>query len=440
MNILIVSYHYAPEANPRAFRWTALAEYLSGLGHDVTVIAGWKPGQGREEVINGVFVHRVGGSISERLRSAFRGKRGASSSSAEVPAARRAFRAFYASTWRRIYWPDHAALWIITARKAARRLVDRLSVDALITVSHPFSGHWVGLAVKRAFPSLRWVCDIGDPFAFFDSIPVNNHALFRSRNFRAEQQVLTKADAIAVTVEACRREYIRHFPDSADKMAVIPPLLSTLVPTASVAAPPRTGPLRLVYSGTLYPGLREPDYLFRLVGALAERNIDCELHLFGQINGCESAISGVPEHLRQRIVDHGIVTRPELMFELANASVLINIGNRTHYQLPSKLVEYLAAGRPILNLYQGTSDSSALLLAEHPAALSISTDGGQPDDATVTRVAAFVAEPPQINAHSIVALTSRFGIDAVGSAYVALLKSTPGAATKPQTSAVKDQQ
>src|SRR5262249_9162526 len=164
-------------------------------------------------------------------------------------------------------------------------------------------------------------------------------------------------------------EYERYFPAVARKIAVIPPLLST--DPGSAAAVASKSPIRLIYAGTLYQDLRDPAVLFRLVTELVRRGLDCELDVYGRSNGCEHHIESIPTQYRAPFRFHGLVPRHELASELARASVLVNIGNRTRHQLPSKVVEYIAAGRPILNLTSGPDDSSRVALEDHPAALSV---------------------------------------------------------------------
>src|SRR5262249_42877736 len=65
VTILIVSYIYAPDHSPRAYRWSAIAEHWAAQGRRVEVIAGWKSGDARREDRSGVTVHRVGGGLVE---------------------------------------------------------------------------------------------------------------------------------------------------------------------------------------------------------------------------------------------------------------------------------------------------------------------------------------------------------------------------------------
>ena len=59
MKILIISYSYYPDLNPRAFRWASIAEYWTRKNHDVTVITTSNQNIISEEKIESVEVIRV---------------------------------------------------------------------------------------------------------------------------------------------------------------------------------------------------------------------------------------------------------------------------------------------------------------------------------------------------------------------------------------------
>ena len=71
MNILIVTYSYAPMNNTRAFRLATIAEYWASQGHHIDVVCTWKPGLSRRENISNAHIHRVGSTsgLVELLRN-----------------------------------------------------------------------------------------------------------------------------------------------------------------------------------------------------------------------------------------------------------------------------------------------------------------------------------------------------------------------------------
>lgn len=422
MNLLILSYVYAPDRSPRAYRWTALAEHWAAQGHRIDVVSGWKQGDERLERRGGVAIHRVGGGIIERLRSllgqASHRVTGASSSSdAGRGTLARAAKRVYSASLKKLFWPDYAFNWYSPALARARALYRATPYDAVISVSHPFTPHLVGLAMKRRDPALRWLVDIGDPFSLLDEIPLNNTAIYRRLNHRAEAAVLREADAVAVTVERCRTDLAASFPVDPGKLAVIPPLLS--LPAAAKAGTPShpKDETHLVFIGTLYRALRDPSYLLALFQALRLRRRDLHLHFYGALNDCAPAFAIDPAHIHC----HGMVPRETIAAAMHDADILVNIGNATPHQLPSKLVEYAAAARPILNLASAVDDTAVAFLAAYPSALTILSQHPEPDQAAIESALAFIAAPPPIEATAIDRFLLPYTIERVAAGYAGLL-------------------
>lgn len=424
MRFLIVSNLYAPDRAPRAYRWTAIAEHWAAQGHEVHVVAAWKSGDEAFENLNGVRVHRVGGRLGQRLRGLL-GRRphgsGPATGTANQPARRpglalRLAKGVYDLTWKRLFWPDYSCLWYFPARKKTASLLAEGHWNALITVSHPFTGHLIGLWAKAHHPDLTWIADTGDPFSFFHEIPLNNHRLYAGLNHRAEAAVLARADRLCVTVESCRDAYAEAFP-GLGRPAVIPPLLS--LPPLPPAGRRLGSGLHLVYIGTLYRAIRNPAWLLDLVAGLVRDGLDLHLHLFGDINDCTAEVEAGAQALGARLHVHGSVPRPRVAEALAGADVLVNLGNSTPHQLPSKLVEYAAAGKPVLNLSPAVDDTSANFLARTGAALSLST-AGPIDEAARDRARTFLAAPPRPDPAVLAALPAEYGIEAVAGAYLKL--------------------
>lgn len=435
MRILIVSYVYAPDRSPRAYRWTAIAEYWAEQGHSVTVVSGWKHGDPRRELLNDVTVWRVGNALGERLRG-FLGQRSHGTAPAPQTNTRPTTRSFlgrmtkrlYDLTWKRLYWPDYACLWFFSAQRQARTLCATQSYDAVISVSHPFTGHMVGLSLKHAYPHLPWLADVGDPFSLLVEIPLNNYRLYRALNRWAEAKVLKHADKIAVTVQACRDAYQTVFPGSADKTTIIPPLFSLPPIPAGQPSPLLDKPgFHLVFLGTLYQSLRNPTPLLALFATLLQNRNDLHLHFLGAINDCDECFAPYAAELGKHIHLHGMVPRDQAALCMANASVLVNIGNATTHQLPSKLVEYVSTGRPILNLVTTDQDTSIPFLAEYPAALSLTLPPSQadlePDDSgknhqAPERLLDLITTPPAVDPVWVRAFLDRFTVNKLADQYL----------------------
>ncbi|HMX38974.1 MAG TPA: glycosyltransferase [Saprospiraceae bacterium] len=426
MRILILTAWYAPFIHPRAHRWAALAEHWAAQGQEVHVVCGRVKGCARAERSNGVWVHRAGFDSLKEWLYHWRGHqsgRGRVGAAVQAPSrAGRLLVRLHRSVWKNLCFPDDAMLWYLPALRAARRLQRERDFDAIITVSLPFTGHLVGKHLKRDFPSVRWLADIGDPFSFSPT-SLNNTFLFGSLNRRMERQVLLAADGAVVTDEAvlhrCRQEFGEA---AAARMVVIPPLLTGVFARAEPASQPRA--LRLGFFGAMYAPVRSPDTLLGAVERWLEQDArrQIELHIYGEV--FPEFYARLAAHAWVHL--HGLRSREEVRAAMQRMDVLVNLGNQSDFQLPSKVVDYLASGKPILNVSHAYPDPFADFLSRHVPderlVFHLRASGGRVGEEELQRCMAWLeAEKPRVEEEQLEARLAPFRVEAVGRRYLDLL-------------------
>ena len=426
--------------NPRAFRWASIAEHWVAKGHVVDVVCAWESGLQKMERRNGVRIHRVGGPIDQFLLNIFSRRPGDkqvkgkdevfAGYSDSMPNSR---NTVLSSVYRRankalekVVWPDHAWSWYFPAWRRAYNLLRRGGYHGLISVSFPFSGHLVGYRLKRKLPNLPWIVDIGDPFSFFQDKPINNIVLYERMNRYWEGKVLDKADAVTVTSGATEHEYRNRFPACSGKIRVIPPLIS--IPTGNgdeEGLEISNRKIRLVYAGTLYKAIRNPAYLLRLFSGLIQSELGdrLELHFFGNINDCDDIFMPYKEWLGKRIFLHGKVEQRVVCRAMQGANLLVNIGNTTSYQLPSKVVEYASTGKPVLNIVNIRNDSSADFFSSYGACMNVIDDGKGFEGEELADIVRFIKNPPVVDPERHRDFISRYLVDEVSGKYEEILTS-----------------
>jgi len=432
VKILIVCYSYFPELSPRAFRWAAIAEELVCLGHQVQVICASSTSRAERECVGGVEIHRAGSNARElvkrwlRLEATVAPASTAIKVGASVSVRNRVgqlMKSAYRHTVRKLLWPDFAAFWYFSALKSAHALIQDSRPDVVVTVSLPYTGHLVGLALKRHH-AIRWLVDIGDPFSFMTETPVNNTTLFRGLNARSESLVLEMADAVAVTTEGTRQEYLKCFPTmDQSKIAVVPPLfVATSMKDGSVPYFKLPNKIRLVFAGTLYRTIRNPAALLELFGHLMSTPLGAklELHFYGVLNDCKPCFDPYGDLLGSKIFIHGLVPRAEAVRAMQEATVLVNFGNSTAYQLPSKVVEYAMLGKPVLNFTKLDLDSSRNFFSDLSGVCNIAERELVSDSAALGRVMNFIENPPAIALTYVEQMARTHGLQAITQSYLAL--------------------
>jgi hypothetical protein len=381
MRILILTVQFYPAVNPNVYRWGAIAEYWAKQGHEVHILCSKRSGSPKEETIDNIIVHRAGhGTLLDFVANLLNvnPSRGtsASSSNSKAGKTRRLIEKIVDWTWRKVYWPDGSALWFLPGRKGALNLLKNKSFDSVISVGLPFTAHLIGLACKNHSPDLSWHMDIEDPFCYSEAFFVNNSALYEKLNFKTERNAFLKSDSISVTVEKAMTKYAGIFPESKDKMSVIPPLfhLDLKTPHEKIAGFEKDK-IHLSYIGTFYENVRSPLSFLTILQHLSENEQglikEVCFHFFGEINQKTKAIFDNFPELNQFFKFHGLVNRSMVSAALQQSDFLINIGNTTDYHLPSKSVDYLMSGKPILNICQAQHDTFKILFKDYPLILNL---------------------------------------------------------------------
>ena len=438
--ILIISHSYTPFINPRAFRWSAIAECWAQQGFKVDIITSWLPNLKRFEILNGVEIHRIGGGVIERLRTALRPKSRATTAGNPLQSAKSTTGIFsklsgwilavakFANDkiWKNIYWPDYACLWIGSASLKAHELCAMERYATVISVSDPFSSHLAGKSVKVQYPGINWIADIGDPFCFRQDNPTNNHTFYRKLNYRKERQIFEMADAISVTTETTGRKYAELFPHTSAKIKIIPPMMAeTATANDGDRVLPENKNIKLVYVGTLYRSIRNPEYLLKLFKSLlsAHAKMNIELHFFGGNDDCRDIFEPYQFLFADKLTLHGLVSRSKVFKATSEADVLINIGNDNPYQLPSKLVEYAWQGKPIVNLHTIENDSSKGFLRDYPVILNLATSPNSSMEEQVRKLADFINRLPMpVSEKFLHNWREQFGVKTIANEYAKLIE------------------
>ncbi len=415
--ILLISQLFPPAENPRAFRWGALANIWQQQGHQVDIVCG-KMGRGTANVATGINIYAVG---LPPLRNygpspySQQQSKGIWSKQAAV------LRRLHDRIWLPMRWPDHACVWIGFAARKAHKLLETQRYDVIVSVSNPFSSHVAALLARSCKGAQRvpWLCDIGDPFSLTSDEPANNLSLYGRLNPKVERYVLNQSHAITVTTPTTADLYGNSFPEIAPKIHVIGPLLSIAMQPAVAKPTPYKTRRHLVFSGMLLKTTRNPRPLLRLFRLLLKEPefSDLELHFYGRIGGCRDEFDGYRDLLNQRLHLHGQVPRETAIAAMQQAHALVNLGNTNPYQLPSKLVEYVSVGKPIINFATHENDASKKFLTDYPSTLSLSFANLSRPSPNYRQLISFLRNPPTVSRSAIDALLTPYQGPAISTAY-----------------------
>lgn len=241
--------------------------------------------------------------------------------------------------------PDVYAPWARPAARAAIALLDP-GRPLLVTFASPMTCHMAGLEVARRVAGLRWAAYFGDPWARNPmarrSPPARRHAVLH------ERAVLERADMLVFPCEESAGLVLGGLPGGlAGKVRIATHGFEPGLYRRSA----RTGGVLLRHVGSFY-GSRTPAPLIGALRLMAGSGALPEGLRVELIGPCSPPpdLSGLPEGL---VATAGEVPYMESIRAMSEADGLILIepsdpGSGAF--LPSKLLDYVGAGRPILGI------------------------------------------------------------------------------------------
>lgn len=386
MKVLIVLYSYKILNSPRGIRWRALVDYFIKNNVYVDIVcADWPNTLGYipSKKLRIFQVRHYGFSfLKKRLTKEVPDSSPHCYSSRKLKNIfylffRKIIEIVYRFTWKQIYWPDATCTWFFSALKISAELCRKNRYNAFITVAPPFTAHLVGFILKKKNSNIKWLADYGDPFSLMKKMSINNRILYNKLNRFVESSIVNKVDLISVTTEETKRLYQREFKIAPKKIFVAPPLINLRENStkSKVIEFDRQEGIHCVYTGKFYKMIRTPEKLlatFTELKKISDKPIF--LHIFGDIKEVKQTFNQYKKSLGNVLKIHGIVPKSIANEVLCKANVLINVSNNSMVQLPSKVVEYMATGKPIVNFANTNNDLSAKILSNYPFQLNISTD------------------------------------------------------------------
>lgn len=399
MRILVLTIQYLPSMSPNIFRWQAIAEYWATQGHEVHLLCARHSARPKEESINGIHIHRTGHATLMdwvyNFWNAQKRRHEPGANTLQTSLWRWWLEKLLNFTWRAFYWPDGSCIWYIPARHKAQKLMQQMPFDALISVGTPFTAHWAARYCKQRNPRLHWLMDVQDPFSIAREFPSNNFALYSWLNHWAEKRAFAQADAIVLTNPAALQRYDAAFPGFRHKMRLIPPIWALPKAAASFTLPrPDKSAVHIGYFGAFYHRIRTPEPFLQLLETLLQYEPAWRrllvTHFWGALEPEFVRMFARHPALNPMLAFHGLVSREEAAAAMQSVDILLHIGNATDYHLPSKSVDYLFSGKPIIHIATTRQDSFLAFAGERQGLLALYVLPGDDLTNTATKLSEFV--------------------------------------------------
>ena len=344
---LIVTHQFLPHVSPRTTRWKLLVDELVSLGHEVTVLTGTKQ-QSQDSNIETIF---VGNSRASNVVVSLRNQSNSLDSKNRIKSIIfKLLKKVYRFVIRNFAWPDYTMFWLISVFKVRKKL--NLEYDVLVTVSLPFSSHIAGYLINKKIGK-PWIMDVGDPFTLKTTAPENNSFLYGRLNKHYETKFYQQASKVLFTHDDARKIHIKEFQINPSITAVGQPIskFREHLYEQTKNYNYTNNDIKFGYFGIFTHGVRTPVNFINFL----DKFQNYEMHWY--INSDSESIlqKNTLDSSKHNFNSH--VARDEaLQLMTKSFHCLVSIGNLNPNQIPSKVIEYIATGKPVIHFAEINDD------------------------------------------------------------------------------------
>tara|TARA_B100001093_G_scaffold352946_1_gene337441 strand:- start:417 stop:1640 length:1224 start_codon:yes stop_codon:yes gene_type:complete len=345
--ILIVSHQFLPHLSPRTTRWKTLVDKLIETGNEVTILTGTSPD---ESVENYNILYFGNKKISTTMNSIRK-----DANSIDNPSLKKIIynllKKVYRFLFKNFAWPDYAMFWILTVYKNKAKISK--DYDSVISVSLPFTSHVCASIIVKELGT-KWVMDIGDPFSLKLQSPENNKILYSFLNRFIEKKYYNKADQIFFTHKEVLDFHQKKFKINKSKLNIGHPIFEVLNENILLSKEYDYNkiPINIGYFGIFTDKIREPfNYINNIANKLGE-----EFNHHWYINEESKKYFTSFQNLDNHSFEQLLPREEAIKKMINNFHFLLSIGNSNKYQLPSKVIEYISLGKPVIHFAEIPSD------------------------------------------------------------------------------------
>lgn len=375
MKLLIISLNFPPYNASGSIRVGKLARYLLDRGHDVRVIAGEGlnlPATFDMPFPKGSVVRVPYWNVDAPIdwaRSCLQGKSGETTVPVSDERHQGLMRRLVALYRALFAIPDSQLGWRRPAVRAARAIVKDWRPDGIISSALPFTCHVVARDLAREL-HVPWVAEFRDLFA---ANPYNDVPAWRAWLNRVIERHVMKSAVACTTVSqpladaliATHRHPVEVILNGFDAADVAPGVVLPAVGRHS---------LKILYTGIIYPGRRDPSPLFEAIAKLGERGKQITVDFYGQDLRGVAAMAEKAGVLSQVNIFKPVPYKEVLRLQQEADILLLLLWDdpRERGVFTGKIFEYAGAGRPILSV--GAEDGvAASLVRERKLGVSATT-------------------------------------------------------------------
>lgn len=363
--VLIISYHFPPDAAIGALRPSKFAKYMPACGWDPIILTVKecyypKTDQSKTKDLKHIReIYRTGmlphsSRIYPQLKAYFRRQDPGAVSPATFHAPSKKSKPvgfFKRLVFSLEHLPDDKQVWIAIAVWKGFRIIRTRNVHCILTSGPPMSCHVIGLLLRK-MTGLKWVADFRDPWLSSTWKPPALRSRFSdSIEHWLEKSVVLNADKVVTASRRMQEDFTRRYPSIHAKTEVV---LNGYDPADyaddTVSLAPRDPFIfTMTHTGTMYKNRTAVPFLRALSDLIKDGEIPKDrvrVNFIGESGTIRNVVTDLVLDDVVAVIDS--VDYKTCIQYLRESDVLLLFAQNQPLQIPGKFYDYIAVRKPIL--------------------------------------------------------------------------------------------
>lgn len=359
--VLIICYYWPPAGGPGVQRWVKFIKYLPNFGIEPVVLIPENPSYPfkDETMINEISLDlslfKLPIKEPYKLANIFGKKSKRLSSGIINPSNKQSLIERLLLFIRgNFFIPDARIMWVNSAYKKAKTLIEDFNIDTVITTGPPHSIHLIGHKLKNNC-NVSWISDFRDPWTaigYHNKLKLLSFA--RARHRKLESLILNSSDQIIVTSPATEEEFKNK---TNTPISVITNGYDQINDSSVI----KSNDFLISHIGSLLTE-RNPKILWKVLESLVKNDSNfaesLTIELYGVV--ADQVKESIKFHeLDDYVFYKGYVPHKDAIKAQKASQLLLLIESNSDaasYIIPGKLFEYIASKTPIIAIGPSTSD------------------------------------------------------------------------------------
>lgn len=242
------------------------------------------------------------------------------------------------------YPEEYNGVKIFKPKQSLDEILDKGNYDYVFSGAVNFRVNFLAHDALKG-RNCKWYPMSYDPYAFDPHITAEQ----KNEYIQQEIEALTEAEKVFFLTEF-KEDYIGSPIEDKIEYFMLPCIREFHPDTTKRAVEFDENYINCVFLGDFYLGVENTDFIFRMFEKIIEQNKKIRFYTVGNLGDYGETVELWKKKLGDGYICHKRVSQEESYNVLLDCDVLVSMGHDSANMCPSKIIDFISAGRPILHI------------------------------------------------------------------------------------------